>query len=572
MVRPGPENPRTVARLLGVLVAIAGAATVCSSLATPWSDRLHLADELLTPGVTHAASGVAALSGLALLLVGRGVAGRRRFAWALAVVTLAVATVAHLARGLDAEAAAATASVGGALVWKRRLFVVDPGPERLRRVLRVALTSVALAFAYGLGGLFLHARAVRGDLTVGRAVAEVAIRLVGGSGPLAVDGRFGAWFPASLTLLGTAIVAVVLLTALAPVADASPAAAWWDLSRLVDRSDGDTLDGFVIRRDKRHVFSPGGGAVIGYRCVHGVGLAAGDPVGDPAHLPAAVGAFVDLCDRQGWRPAVVGARGDRIQMWHAHGLRSLYIGDEAVVDVESFTLEGRRMRNVRQAVSRTVRHGYTTSVVPERDLDRDLRRRLVEIAHLHRGSFREFGFSMALGDMLEGVHPRCVVVVCRDEHGQPVAFQRYVVCRAGRSLSLDIMRRVPGALNGVNERMIVDVVAHARRSGATEVSLNFAAFRNLFDEVESPDGLRAAEAAVLRRFDGRLGLQLDTLRQFNAKFRPRWVPRAVVYRSPADIPAIAVAALSAEGFLPFDRQREPTPHTGAGGRFRARAR
>ena len=42
------------------------------------------------------------------------------------------------------------------------------------------------------------------------------------------------------------------------------------------------------------------------------------------------------------------------------GLRALYIGDEAVIDVPSFTLNGRHMRNVRQAVSRSRNAGVTT--------------------------------------------------------------------------------------------------------------------------------------------------------------------------------------------------------------------
>ena len=64
---------------------------------------------------------------------------------------------------------------------------------------------------------------------------------------------------------------------------------------------------------------------------------------------------------------------------------------------------------------------------------------------------------------------------------------------------------------------------------------------------------------VIRSFEGRLGLQMDTLRRFNEKFRPRWVPRRIAFRSPVDLPAIALATLSAEGFLPFDSGRSPAP-------------
>jgi lysyl-tRNA synthetase class 2 len=119
------------------------------------------------------------------------------------------------------------------------------------------------------------------------------------------------------------------------------------------------------------------------------------------------------------------------------------------------------------------------------------------------------------------------------------------------------MRRRPDAVNGVNERMIVDTIAHARGRGIADVSLNFAAFRTMFDEDAELESFAAAQAWFLRRLEGRFGIQMDSLRRFNAKFQPRWVARHVVYRAVADLPAVGFAALSAEGFLPFDGGREP---------------
>ena len=99
------------------------------------------------------------------------------------------------------------------------------------------------------------------------------------------------------------------------------------------------------------------------------------------------------------------------------GLRALYIGDEAIIDAASFSLTGRRMRNVRQAVSGTRNAGVRTQILREAELDPRLRRALLDVAAAQRREFREFGFSMALGDMLTGAHPDCLLVVCRDRPG-----------------------------------------------------------------------------------------------------------------------------------------------------------
>ncbi len=59
---------------------------------------------------------------------------------------------------------------------------------------------------------------------------------------------------------------------------------------------------------------------------------------------------------------------------------------------------------------------------------------------------------------------------------------------------------------------------------------------------------------MLRRWRGLLvfmsrWFQIESLYRFNAKFRPTWEPRFVVYRQTRDLPRIAIAALEAEAFL-----------------------
>ncbi|MHB8341563.1 MAG: bifunctional lysylphosphatidylglycerol flippase/synthetase MprF, partial [Mycobacteriales bacterium] len=391
----------------------------------------------------------------------------------------------------------------------------------------------------------------------GTVIVEVLGRLVGVSGPLQVSGPFGRWFPQSLTVAGLLTAAWAIGLLLAPVRDTSPAGRGDGaaLRPLLSRPDGDTLDPFVLRGDKSHVFSPDRQAVLGYRYLAGVGLAAGDPVGDPASFPAAVGAFLDLCDRHGWRPAIIAVRGDRVPLYETLGLRSIYVGDEAVVDVAAFSLTGRSRRNVRQAVQRTHNSGVAVELVREGTLEEGLRQQLLRIDALDRGRAPDRGFAMALDGLLSGRDADCLLVMCRNPGGEPVAFQRYVPCLAGRGLSLDAMRRLPDAPNGVNERMIVELLEWCRGRDVTEVSLNFSAFRRLLDPAVRHGRGQEAEAWLLRRFDP--VVQLHSLYRFNAKFGPRWVPRHVVYRSRADLGAIGLAALAAEAYLPGARRPSP---------------
>lgn len=565
-------SARTQARILALVVALAGVLTLATSVRADLAPRLVSVRDVLTPYAAGVANGLTALLGIALLLVGKGLFGRRRLALWGGIATLLISSGVHLLEGADLAGAAVTLLLAW-LLWRRReIFVADPGPTRWRALLGAVPFVVGVDYAYGLLGLILGPDPDHPKLTPVRAFQEVSERLIGIHGPLHFHGFFATWFPASVSVVGIGSLVVLLFWALAPVADrfGNPSAAERaELTPMVFRPGAGTLDPFILRGDKRHVFSTDRKAAIGYRYLTGVGLGSGDPVGDPGSWRSAVDEFIKLCDVKGWRPAVYGVRGDVMEIYAERGFKSIYVGDEAVVDVQQFSLDGRRMRNVRQAVSRTRNAGLTCTVHREGELDAELRADLRRISEIDNGKAGERGFAMGLDAMLSGRDKHLVVLICRDASGTPVAFQRYATFGlAEAGLSLDAMRRLPDCPNGVNERMIVEAVEWGKPRGVTELSLNFAAFRSVFDRDKEKTPLRALEQAALRTLEPLF--QLEALYAFNGKFGPRWVPRHVAYRNVADIPAVGIAAMAAEQYIPIGRgatregEQRTLEHAGAG--------
>lgn len=311
-------------------------------------------------------------------------------------------------------------------------------------------------------------------------------------------------------------------------------------------SDGDTLDPFAAREDKEYVFAPDRGAALAYRSIFGVALGSGDPIGARDQFLNCLRQFVAQSNEMGLRPVVMLVRDDRLMLYERLGFKTLYLGDEAILDVANFTLDSPRMRNVRQAVKRSSNFGVTTQIMLEADIPPSLIAALREITVRARHGKREEGFSAALEEPFSVPQPTCLVAVCRDRMGALVGFQRYSSCSGNRKLSVDAMRRVPSAPNGISERMIIDVLQWARDNGIVELSLNFVAFRRLLQSLDVASGNGAAARAI-RQLNPAGAPRLFA---FTNKFRPRWVSRYVAYRSPSDIPRFAIATLSAEGRLP----------------------
>jgi lysylphosphatidylglycerol synthetase-like protein (DUF2156 family) len=458
-------------------------------------------------------------------------------------------------RALPAAAAGALA-VGDALTWTpggrlyRAVDGITPVPVTRGHTLVLGLMLLVVARALVLRRV-PHPVRVRAAGRLGGYVLGLAVlaELVAG-----VARRFGGQAHvsaavATFVLLG-ALVAVAVALAPAPAPPPGTEAERRAVAALVRHPDADTLAPFALRRDKSYVVSPDGRAAVAYRVLAGTAVAGGDPVGARDSAAAAVAAFVARCERAGWRVAVLGAGEAARELWRAHGLRPVGIGDEAVLDVARFDLATRRMRNVRQAVSRTHNFGVTTRAYPADELPADVREQLRPIADAWLGRAGERGFSMNLDDLVDGRRPECVVMVASDAAGRPVGFQRYALCAAGRTLTLDAMPRVPGAPNGVNERLIVDTIGYARERGVQVLSLNFAAFRRLLEtRARTPRELLGYR--VMRLLDPLV--KVEPLYRFNAKFRPDWQPRSVMVGSLSGLGWVLIATLGAEFALPYDR-------------------
>jgi lysyl-tRNA synthetase class 2 len=247
-------------------------------------------------------------------------------------------------------------------------------------------------------------------------------------------------------------------------------------------------------------------------------------------------------------PAVVGCGELGAEIWcREGGLTALELGDEAVVEIANFSLQGRSMRNVRQMVARVCRHGYVAEVRRIADVPREEITRLLRQADSWRGSPTERGFSMALGRVGGKDDGGCVIATATED-GVLRAILHFVPWGSD-GLSLDVMRRDRSAQPGLNDFLIVEAIKNANQLGVKRISLNFAVFRAALER-----GERIGAGPVLRAWRRVLlfasrWFQIESLYKFNAKFSPEWVPRFLLYPSTGDLPRIGLAALEAEAFL-----------------------
>jgi lysyl-tRNA synthetase class 2 len=519
---------------------------------------MHALAEVLPGALGPFAAALAISTGVLLLLLAHGLRRHKRRAWRAAVVLLPLGALAQFAYRHSLFGVLIPLVLLTLLLRHRSEFAALPDPRSRWRALANFVLMGAGSIVIGLVIVSAHPKRLVGDPSLSDRLEHVLYGLFGMDGPVDYAGRTSWTVACSLGALGLLTALTTVYLAFRPE---HPAARLTEddearLRTLLDKHGArDSLGHFALRRDKGVVFSPSGKAAVCYRVVSGVMLASGDPVGDVEAWPGAIERFMDEAKAHSWTPAVMGCSETGGEVWTREtGLDALELGDEAVVDTADFSLAGRAMRNVRQMVRRIERNGYETRVRRIRDLGDQELERIRRAADDWRGTDTERGFSMALGRIGDAADGDCLVATAHKAddpagpHGDLKAVLHFVPWGAD-GVSLDLMRRDRAADPGMNELLIVAALQAAPKLGITRISLNFAMFRAALAR-----GDKIGAGPVLRAWRGLLvflsrWFQIESLYRFNAKFRPRWEPRFVVYRSSRDLPRIGFAAIQAEGFV-----------------------
>lgn len=540
-------------RILAWLTALLGLTSLLPTL--PW---IHLSlgfGDLLDRTDRSYLFIVSAVLGLGLITVAVQLARRKRRAWTIAMVLFAAAALVHLVKGPDPLAAALDIGMLVALASFRTEFRAHGDASSLQQAIVFVPFFLFLVGVFGFVSLLTQRDFVTPDLSFGGMLEATYGGLVGIDGPYTFEHRiFSDFFSDALLVLGIVGLVVFLYLLFRPlVRNRSPERAAQDRAReIVRRWGSDTLAYFALRDDKSYFFSADGQSVIAYAYVRGYAMVAADPIGPPDDLGEVLDEFLAFCDTEGWGVAFLAVREETTPVYRERGMHSLYLGDEAILHCREFSLEGGEMKAVREAVNRVDRD-HVFDLVRETEASAPLVAELNEISDEWRDGADERGFTMELGQEVEGEQEDFLLAIARersggDGEGRVAGFLRFVPCYGDEpGYSLDLMRRRPDSENGLTEFLIANSALSLGASGVERLSLNFAAWGRLLDDAEGMGiggRLQRRIAKALNPF-----FQIQSLRDFNEKFQPEWLPRSIVIDDPGDLLKVAILYASIEGFL-----------------------
>lgn len=514
-------------------------------------DRVGPMADVVAPFGVRVTSHVMAVAiGVALLYLAGQLMRRRRLAWNAAVVLFVASFLVDLIRVHHMIAATYSLMMVVLLLVSRSRFTAPGDPPTLLEFLTFLPRYLAGVYLYGILALFLERNNIEPSPTLWGDIQAITLGLVAIDGPYTYERSFFDWaFPASLLVLGLGGLSAAVYLLFRPIL-ARPELRPTDMHdavTVVREHSTETLDYFALRDDKLFFFSSDRRAFIAYTFVSRYALVSGDPIGDPKSIPLVIDEFLEMCSSRAWGVSFLAVRESDRELYTSHGLHTVYLGDEAVVDVRGFSLSGKKWKSIRQSSGR-VERTYDFVWISETDASPALIAQLNAISQKWRGKAPERGFTMTLSLDVEGTNPDFRLCIALDADGVPGGFLRVVpICGERKGYTLDLMRRDPDTPNGMTEFLLTRTIMKLDELGYERFSMNFAAWGRFFEEDVDYSIPQRAVKLVLNALSP--FYQIRSLKEFNQRFHPEWIPRCIAYEGFRTLPRVALLYSAAEGFL-----------------------
>jgi phosphatidylglycerol lysyltransferase len=517
---------------MAAMILASGVFMLFSAIIPAYGEIVDEAELLLPLAFVEGGALLSSALGAALLIISHAMVRRIEGAWWLAMAALGSGVVASLLHGLDYERAVFLVLMMSILWPCKREFY------RSARLTRNALSArwIALLAAIALAGFGVYYFAHSATPYSHELWWQFAIDR---SAPRATRAGFVGALLTGLFLLVIALRPPKVTVALATGDEL-------ELARSIIATQDDPDANFALTGDKSLLFSDSGRSFLMYRVQARSWIALGDPVGDPDETAQLVWEFVDAANSANARPVFYEASEKNLALWAEMGLAMHKMGEEAMVPLGEFSLEGSHRKKLRTAHNRAGRDGLSFEMLeaPVDDATMAVLRTISDqwLADKHSAE-KQFSVGQFDPDYLR-LFPMAVV-----RHGSRiVAFANVLTTEMRQTATIDLMRHVDDAPPGLMDYLFTELMLHLKAEGYQTFSLGMAPLAGL--ETRRGSRWTMKLGALVYRHGGHF-YNFEGLRNFKDKFDPVWKPKFLVAPPTANILLVArdAAALISGGML-----------------------
>lgn len=498
--------------ILSALAVLAGAALLFSGATPAVGERIDILSGYVPLGLIESSHLLGSVAGLGLLVVARGIYLRLDSAYVTALILLGAGALFSLAKGFDYEEALLLGCIFTIVAASRRAFY---RPSKISMLdigggwwFVIAITLVATIWL-----LFFAFQHVEYDHYLWWQVA------------------LGAEGDASRSLRSTVLLCVLafglgLHQLFRPAIPRlpKPTAEELEHARTLVGAANSTNAFLALTGDKHLLFSPTRDAFIMFGQAGGSLVAMGDPIGNRSVFAALVWQFRELADRHHKRIGFYQISSEFLPLYIDSGMRFARMGEEALVPLTDFSLEGGRFKDLRQSAARAAREDLEFMIVPAQgvtSIEPELR--AVSDDWLNTKNVREKAFSMGFYAIDYISH--CPVAIVR-KNQRIIAFANILATANQAELSVDLMRHAANAPNGTMDFLFAQLLLWGKAQSYRYFNLGMAPLAGFISHRLAPAWTRMG--SLLFRHGERF-YNFQGVHKFKNKYKPEWRPRYLAY-------------------------------------------
>jgi len=517
-----------------VLIFFLGIINIISVLTPALPERINILTDYLLVNAVSFSNSFVLIAGLFLLVTAAFMLRGLRTAWWFAVALSIISVLGHITKGIDYEEATLALLIVASLIATRKEYYVKTNPKLGTIGIQTALFSIAAVMLYGIVGFyFLDKKHFQIDFNIFQSFQYTLQNyFLIGSSDLVPRDSFARFFIYLIKISGLFSMAFLVYTLVIPrVFRITPTDEETAGAKSLTRQYGNSaLDFFKTYSDK-FIFAPAEiNAYIAYRVSRNFAVVLENPVSENADdMRKCIISFSKYCYDNGLKEIYYRVPKESLPVYNELSRKSLFLGQEAVVDLGIFTLEGGERKSIRNALNKIAEQGYTTHIntPPLRD---GLIQKLKAVSDewLKLTERDEIIFSQ--GMFVEKEIKEQTVITVENHEEKIIAFLNIIPDFVKNEGTYDLLRKTADAPNGIMDYILIELFKYFKTIDIKYVNLGFAPMSGLDDPHNFTEKSIKFAYEKIRSFSHYKGQ-----REYKEKFKPQWNDKYLIYTNDYDL-------------------------------------
>ncbi len=517
-----------------------GIINIISVLTPAIKERVNELKDFLPAEAIHTSNYLVLMAGLLSLVTAAFLLKGLRTAWWFAIILSTVSLVGHITKAIDFEEATLALLVVVMLIGTRKEYYIKTNPKMRNVGLQTSILTAFATLIYGIVGFyFLDKRHFNIDFNIWQSIGyTIQNYFLVSSESLIPASKFASKFLLSINISGFFSIAFLIYTFVRTyVPNDNISDEERELAEILIKTHGcSALDHFKIADDKIIYVSGSRKAFVAYRISGNFAVVLENPVAENLQeMKTCISEFDQYCYESGMKSIYYRVPEESLEIYRQLKRKSLFLGQEGVVDLETFKLEGGARKPMRNAINKVIDRGFKATIHAAPVKDGILQKiKSVSDEWLDDMDRSEIIFSQGMFDWVELKQQTIITVENAEE--KIVAFLNIIPDYAPNEATYDLIRKTADAPNGVMDFILIELFKHLKDKGVRYVNLGFAPMSGLDDPHTFPEKSMKFAYEKIRSFSHYKGL-----RDYKQKFDPQWYNKYLIYQHDYDLLSVPTA-------------------------------